>query len=201
MLGLGAAAKLQSSPRMRHSTSSSMSPSSRAWYEFDLAVVVALVSPIGNWLTGGDHIESLLLIVLLIFYLHHIIESTSLSSPLLLLTLIDAYPLQSPMGPLPKIPPTPPLPLLSSPPSLRRLSGNDLQDVRNVRTPLLRTLPPLPNLPFPLLRRSLVAICNSRRPRSSIRLMVQHGPLRTGHGHEALVAPRRKDTHAYGGVA
>ena len=51
-------------------------PPSRAWYEFDLAVVVALVSPVGNWLTGGDHIKNLLLIVLLILYLHQIIEST-----------------------------------------------------------------------------------------------------------------------------
>jgi len=53
-----------------------LSPKSKAWYEFDLAVVVALVSPVGNWLTGGDHIKNLLLIVLLIFYLHQIIEST-----------------------------------------------------------------------------------------------------------------------------
>ncbi|RDB18292.1 hypothetical protein Hypma_000549 [Hypsizygus marmoreus] len=50
------------------------SPNTRAWYEFDLAVVVALVSPIGNWLTGGDHIKNLFLIILLIFYLHQIIE-------------------------------------------------------------------------------------------------------------------------------
>jgi hypothetical protein len=57
---------------------SPMSPKSRAWYEFDLAVVVALVSPIGNWLTGGDHIKHLLLIALLIFYLHQIIESMPL---------------------------------------------------------------------------------------------------------------------------
>ncbi|KAF8963315.1 hypothetical protein BDZ97DRAFT_1919976 [Flammula alnicola] len=53
---------------------SSMSPNARAWYEFDLAVVVALVSPIGNWLTGTDHIKNLFLIFLLIFYLHQIIE-------------------------------------------------------------------------------------------------------------------------------
>ena len=63
--------------RHTHDASSPMSPKSRAWYEFDLAVVVALVSPVGNWLTGGDHIKNLLLIVLLIFYLHQIIESTS----------------------------------------------------------------------------------------------------------------------------
>jgi hypothetical protein len=46
-----------------------------SWYEFDLSVVVALVSPIGNWLTGGDHIKNLLLLLFLIFYLHQIIES------------------------------------------------------------------------------------------------------------------------------
>ena len=57
---------------------SPMSPTSRAWYEFDLAVVVALVSPIGNWLTGTDHVKNILLIVLLIFYLHQIIESERL---------------------------------------------------------------------------------------------------------------------------
>ena len=53
-----------------------MSLTTRAWYEFDLAVVVALVSPVGNWLTGGDHVKDILLIVLLIFYLHQIIEGT-----------------------------------------------------------------------------------------------------------------------------
>ena len=63
--------------RHTHDESSPMSPRSRAWYEFDLAVVVALVSPVGNWLTGGDHVKNLLLIVLLIFYLHQIIESTA----------------------------------------------------------------------------------------------------------------------------
>ena len=136
-LGLDAAAQPQSSTRTRHSSSNSMSPSSHAWYKFDLAVVVALVSPIGNWLTGGDHIKNLLLIVLLIFYLHQIIESTSLSSPLPLPTLTDAHPLQSSMGPLPKITPKAPFSVLSSSPSLRRLPGNVLQDVRSIRTPLL----------------------------------------------------------------
>ncbi|KAJ8468169.1 hypothetical protein ONZ45_g17346 [Pleurotus djamor] len=62
-------------PRRNGTARSPMSPSSsRAWYEFDLAVVVALVSPIGSWLTGGDHVKNLLLVSLLIFYLHQIIE-------------------------------------------------------------------------------------------------------------------------------
>ena len=52
-----------------------ISPNTRSWYEFDLSVLVALVSPIGNWLTGGDHVKHLLLILLLVFYLHQIIES------------------------------------------------------------------------------------------------------------------------------
>lgn len=55
--------------------------SERAWYEFDLSVVLALLSPIANWLTGSDHVKNILLILLLVFYLHQIIEGGfSLSS-------------------------------------------------------------------------------------------------------------------------
>ncbi|KAL0952904.1 hypothetical protein HGRIS_007121 [Hohenbuehelia grisea] len=60
--------------RSSYASPGPISPTSRAWYEFDLAVVVALVSPVGNWLTGGDHIKNLVVIVFLIFYLHQIIE-------------------------------------------------------------------------------------------------------------------------------
>ena len=45
-----------------------------SWTDLDLSIIVALVSPIGNWLTGGDHIKNLFLIILLIFYLHQLIE-------------------------------------------------------------------------------------------------------------------------------
>ena len=41
---------------------------------YDLSIVVALVSPIGNWLTGGDHVKNVLLMLLLIFYLHQVVE-------------------------------------------------------------------------------------------------------------------------------
>jgi hypothetical protein len=66
-------------PRGRRSASSSSSvggelPPQRAWYEFDLAVFVALVSPLGNWLTGGDHIKNLILLCFLLYYLHQLIE-------------------------------------------------------------------------------------------------------------------------------
>lgn len=53
----------------------------RAWYEFDLSVVLALLSPIANWLTGSDHVKNILLILLLVFYLHQIIEGGSSLSP------------------------------------------------------------------------------------------------------------------------
>ena len=49
----------------------------RAWYEFDLSVVLALLSPIANWLTGSDHVKNILLILFLVFYLHQIIEGGS----------------------------------------------------------------------------------------------------------------------------
>ncbi|KAF5353487.1 hypothetical protein D9756_007955 [Leucocoprinus leucothites] len=46
----------------------------RAWYEFDFMVMIALISPVGNWLTGGDHVKNLLSVALLVFYLHQVIE-------------------------------------------------------------------------------------------------------------------------------
>ncbi|KAG8215489.1 hypothetical protein J3R82DRAFT_9122 [Butyriboletus roseoflavus] len=49
----------------------------RAWYEFDLSVVLALLSPIANWLTGSDYVKNILLIFLLVFYLHQLIEGGS----------------------------------------------------------------------------------------------------------------------------
>jgi hypothetical protein len=52
----------------------------RAWYEFDTAVLIALVSPVGNWLTGGgDYVKNGLLLLLLLFYLHQIIEGKSMN--------------------------------------------------------------------------------------------------------------------------
>ncbi|KAK7030036.1 hypothetical protein R3P38DRAFT_3188980 [Favolaschia claudopus] len=46
----------------------------RPWYKPSLPIVFALAPPIGNWLTGGDHLKDLLLLLLLIFYLHQLIE-------------------------------------------------------------------------------------------------------------------------------
>ncbi|KAJ7500828.1 hypothetical protein B0H11DRAFT_2225213 [Mycena galericulata] len=46
----------------------------RPWYQPSLPVLLALAPPIGNWLTGGDHVKDLLLLLLLVFYLHQLVE-------------------------------------------------------------------------------------------------------------------------------
>ncbi|KAJ7085448.1 hypothetical protein B0H15DRAFT_846967 [Mycena belliarum] len=49
-------------------------PEFHPWYKPSLPVLLALVPPIGNWLTGGDHLKDLLLLLLLVFYLHQLVE-------------------------------------------------------------------------------------------------------------------------------
>ncbi|KAI9057586.1 hypothetical protein FKP32DRAFT_1598168 [Trametes sanguinea] len=70
---VGAKGKAPASPSrtLKHQASAKRAGS---WADLDLSIIVALVSPIGNWLTGGDHIKNLFLIILLIFYLHQIVE-------------------------------------------------------------------------------------------------------------------------------
>jgi hypothetical protein len=48
-----------------------------AWYKFDTAVIIALLSPFSKWLTGGDHVKHLLFIALVVYYLHQIIEGNA----------------------------------------------------------------------------------------------------------------------------
>ncbi|KAI0799783.1 hypothetical protein BC629DRAFT_1591930 [Irpex lacteus] len=48
--------------------------SSRSWTDLNMSILVALISPIGNWLTGSDHVKHLCLLLLLIYYLHQLIE-------------------------------------------------------------------------------------------------------------------------------
>ena len=67
-----------SAPPSTQSTHLKSAKRAGSWADLDLSIIVALVSPIGNWLTGGDHIKNLFLIILLIFYLHQIIESAFL---------------------------------------------------------------------------------------------------------------------------
>ncbi len=75
-------------PPARSSSHQTSAKKAGSWADLDLSIIVALVSPVGNWLTGGDHIKNLFLIILLIFYLHQIVESAFIyldSVPLLVL--------------------------------------------------------------------------------------------------------------------
>ena len=55
------------------------SKESRSWTDLEWSIIVALLSPVGNWLTGSDHVKNLFLLLLLIFYLHQLIEGQSAS--------------------------------------------------------------------------------------------------------------------------
>jgi hypothetical protein len=64
---------------------------SGAWYAIDPAVAVALASPVGNWLTGGDHVRNFLMLLLLVYYLHQIIEGEPVVFPMLSLSLFPSH--------------------------------------------------------------------------------------------------------------
>ncbi|KAI0270663.1 hypothetical protein BC834DRAFT_818930 [Gloeopeniophorella convolvens] len=49
-------------------------PRASSWADLDLSIVVALVAPIVNWLTGSDHLKNLFLILFLVIYLHQLIQ-------------------------------------------------------------------------------------------------------------------------------
>jgi hypothetical protein len=42
--------------------------------DLDLSVIIALIAPLVNWLTGSDHLESLFLVLFLIVYLHQLVQ-------------------------------------------------------------------------------------------------------------------------------
>ncbi|KAJ7833010.1 hypothetical protein B0H14DRAFT_3142700 [Mycena olivaceomarginata] len=50
-------------------------PAPHPWYKPSVPVLLALAPPIGNWLTGGDHVKDLLLLLLVVFCLHQIVEA------------------------------------------------------------------------------------------------------------------------------
>ena len=53
-----------------HSRSSSM-------VDLDLSIIVAVIAPLVNWLTGTDQIKNLFLILFLIIYLHQLVQGKS----------------------------------------------------------------------------------------------------------------------------
>jgi hypothetical protein len=53
---------------------------SSSWTDLDLSVIVVIITPFVNWLTGSDHLKNLFLVLFLIVYLQQLIQGTSLPS-------------------------------------------------------------------------------------------------------------------------
>ncbi|KAI9455717.1 hypothetical protein BJY52DRAFT_1213222 [Lactarius psammicola] len=58
-------------PRITRKKSSSGTSSGT---DLDLSIIVALIEPLVNWLTGSDHIKGLFLVLFLIVYLHQLVQ-------------------------------------------------------------------------------------------------------------------------------
>lgn len=58
-------------PRQIHKKSSRRTS---FWTELDLSIIIALIAPLVNWLTGSDHLKSLFLVLFLIIYLHQLVQ-------------------------------------------------------------------------------------------------------------------------------
>ncbi|KAH9964857.1 hypothetical protein BC827DRAFT_1265552 [Russula dissimulans] len=45
-----------------------------SWADLDLSIIIAVIAPLVNWLTGSDQIKNLFLILFLIVYLHQLVQ-------------------------------------------------------------------------------------------------------------------------------
>ena len=45
--------------------------------DLDLSIIIAVIAPLVNWLTGSDQIKNLFLILFLIVYLHQLVQGMS----------------------------------------------------------------------------------------------------------------------------
>jgi hypothetical protein len=52
-------------------------PRSSSWADLDLSIIVAVIAPLVNWLTGSDQLKNLFLILFLIVYLHQLVQGMS----------------------------------------------------------------------------------------------------------------------------
>ena len=50
---------------------------SSSWADLDLSIIVAVIAPLVNWLTGSDQIKNLFLVLFLVVYLHQLVHSMS----------------------------------------------------------------------------------------------------------------------------
>jgi hypothetical protein len=60
-------------------------PRSSSWADLDISIIVAVIAPLVNWLTGSDQIKNLFLVLFLIVYLHQLVQGVS-QQPLLVST-------------------------------------------------------------------------------------------------------------------
>ncbi|KLO17772.1 hypothetical protein SCHPADRAFT_994110 [Schizopora paradoxa] len=60
--------------RGRSDSSPPVASSNSGWLGVDISLIIALASPIGSLLTGSDHFKNVILILLLIYYLHQLVE-------------------------------------------------------------------------------------------------------------------------------
>ncbi|KAF8494928.1 hypothetical protein F5888DRAFT_1616488 [Russula emetica] len=47
---------------------------SSSWADLDISIIVAVIAPLVNWLTGSDQIKNLFLVLFLIVYLHQLVQ-------------------------------------------------------------------------------------------------------------------------------
>jgi len=52
-------------------------PRSSSWVDLDISIIVAVIAPLVNWLTGTDQIKNLFLVLFLIVYLHQLVQGMS----------------------------------------------------------------------------------------------------------------------------
>jgi hypothetical protein len=52
-------------------------PRSSSWADLDISIIVAVIAPLVNWLTGSDQIKNLFLVLFLIIYLHQLVQGVS----------------------------------------------------------------------------------------------------------------------------
>jgi hypothetical protein len=52
-------------------------PRSSSWADLDLSIIVAVIAPLVNWLTGSDQLKNLFLVLFLVVYLHQLVQGMS----------------------------------------------------------------------------------------------------------------------------
>jgi hypothetical protein len=49
----------------------------RLWFDIDTSIFLALLASVSNCLTDGDHVHNFLLLIMLVMYMHQLLEGLS----------------------------------------------------------------------------------------------------------------------------